>query len=89
MGDNSKCIFLELCPFFDLNLLAPACVALVMQGSTGEELALFMRLHLLQGIVNFHQQNLVEATKLLSKVFHRFTLFYTISACNETEKEGL
>ena len=41
---------------------------LFLQGSTGEELALFMRLHLLQGIVAFHQHNIEIARTKLSQV---------------------
>ncbi|WAR09794.1 NUB1-like protein [Mya arenaria] len=36
-------------------------------GSTGEELALFMKLHLLQGIVAYHQDRMSEAAQLLGR----------------------
>ncbi|VDI18110.1 Hypothetical predicted protein [Mytilus galloprovincialis] len=38
-----------------------------VKGGSGTELALFMRLHLLQGIVAFHQHRLQDARRLLSK----------------------
>lgn len=38
-----------------------------VKGSSGEELALFMRLHLLQGIVAFHQHKMEEARSKLAK----------------------
>ncbi|XP_052243561.1 NEDD8 ultimate buster 1-like [Dreissena polymorpha] len=40
---------------------------MAVKGSTGEEQALFMKLHLLQGIVAFHQQRLEESARLLSR----------------------
>lgn len=40
---------------------------MAVKGSSGEELALFMRLHLLQGIVAFHQHRMEEASRLLAK----------------------
>ncbi|XP_053385428.1 NEDD8 ultimate buster 1-like isoform X2 [Mercenaria mercenaria] len=40
---------------------------MAVKGSSGEELALFMKLHLLQGIVAFHQHRMEEASNLLSK----------------------
>ena len=38
------------------------------QGGTGTEKALFMRLHLLQGIVSFHQGQRDKAKQLLTRV---------------------
>lgn len=38
-----------------------------VKGGSGTELALFMRLHLLQGIVAFHQHRLEDARRLLSR----------------------
>ncbi|XP_033730373.1 NEDD8 ultimate buster 1-like, partial [Pecten maximus] len=40
---------------------------LAVKGGSGTELALFMRLHLLQGIVAFHQHEIQEANRLLGK----------------------
>ncbi|OWF42022.1 NEDD8 ultimate buster 1-like [Mizuhopecten yessoensis] len=40
---------------------------LAVKGGSGTELALFMRLHLLQGIVAFHQHRTEEAGRLLNK----------------------
>ncbi|KAL4217081.1 positive regulation of proteasomal ubiquitin-dependent protein catabolic process [Mactra antiquata] len=40
---------------------------MAVKGSSGEELALFMKLHLLQGIVAFHQHRLQESNRLLSQ----------------------
>ena len=43
-------------------------VLLHFQGGTGTEKALFMRLHLLQGIVSFHQGQRDKAKQLLTRV---------------------
>ncbi|XP_052813375.1 NEDD8 ultimate buster 1-like [Mya arenaria] len=40
---------------------------MAVKGSTGEELALFMKLHLLQGIVAYHQDRMSEAAQLLGR----------------------
>ncbi|KAJ4443419.1 hypothetical protein ANN_05087 [Periplaneta americana] len=40
---------------------------LALKGTTGNEAALFMRLHLLQAIVSFHQNKRQEASKLLER----------------------
>lgn len=40
---------------------------MAVKGSSGEEVALFMKLHLLQGIVAFHQQRVQQAASLLAK----------------------
>lgn len=40
---------------------------LLLKGTTGNEAALFMRLHLLQAIVLFHQNKWQEASKLLAR----------------------
>ncbi|KAJ9594376.1 hypothetical protein L9F63_014199, partial [Diploptera punctata] len=40
---------------------------MALKGTTGNEAALFMRLHLLQAIVNFHQNKRQEAAKLFSR----------------------
>ena len=41
---------------------------ILFQGGTGTEKALFMRLHLLQGIVSFHQGQRDKAKLLLARV---------------------
>ena len=45
------------------------------QGGTGSEKALFMRLHLLQGIVAFHQGHTDKANALLNRVCTSFFPF--------------
>ncbi|XP_060601636.1 NEDD8 ultimate buster 1-like [Ruditapes philippinarum] len=40
---------------------------MAVKDSSGEELALFMKLHLLQGIVAFHQHRMQDASNLLTK----------------------
>lgn len=40
----------------------------MLQGGSSNELVLFVRLHLLQGIVAFHQHKIQQARTLLAKV---------------------
>jgi len=46
----------------------------VLKGGSGEEAALFVRLHLLQGILAFHQQNYEQARVLLRRAENELSL---------------
>ena len=68
LGDPDPYLLRPVCKQAFGRRLKGFVVLLHFQGGTGTEKALFMRLHLLQGIVSFHQGQRDKAKQLLTRV---------------------